>query len=231
MSLIVKNLTKKFPNIALGPYQLEITSGKIVGVLGTNGSGKSTLFEMITCHMDPDDGWIELNNHRLKRESHDLRKWIGYVPQTPNLPSWSTPNEILNYCAGLLELPNHQQKTQYQIEAWGLQTFLHQPLCTLSYGMLKRISLAIGFIHDPLLLILDEAFTALDISHIAHLKKEILLRKEKNKITILSTHVMSYAVELCHDIYLIKKGQSILLPKTVWQNDISGMALEKACLA
>ena len=99
---------------------------------------------------------------------------------------------------------------------WDCDSYKKKPICLCSHGMQKRVALALATIHKPELLILDEPFSGLDLFHTKALKEYIKSRKEEKKTTLLSTHIMPYAIELCDEVYIIKTGKILKLEK--WEN-------------
>lgn len=124
------------------------------------------------------------------------------------MPRWATGREILYYAATLHGIENPEGRVNEMLEFWDCKSYANRPIDTCSYGMLKRIGLALAVIHDPQVLILDEPFSGLDIFHIKALEEIILERSSRKKLTILSTHVIPYVAELCQRVIVIDRGQA-----------------------
>jgi ABC-type multidrug transport system ATPase subunit len=203
----VEELTKTYgKGFTLGPISCTFTAGSTVGILGKNGAGKSTFFELITGNADATTGRITLDNQTLTPDRPDLKRRLGYLPQHPVLPKWVTAREILSYAARLHHLPNPEVRVEENMQYWDCATYGTKPLGTLSYGMQKRVGLALATLHRPEILILDEPHSGLDLVHVKALDEAIRNRKKEGKITITSTHVAAFAASLCDLLYMIDQG-------------------------
>jgi ABC-type multidrug transport system ATPase subunit len=128
------------------------------------------------------------------------------------LPRWVTGREILAYAARLYQLSEPNKRVADAEAYWDCASFAHAPLATLSYGMSKRVTIALATLHDPECLILDEPFSGLDLFHIKALDAKIAARAKAGKLTILSTHVAPYTAGLCDQVYIIEAGATRALP-------------------
>jgi ABC-type multidrug transport system ATPase subunit len=215
MQLHIENLrrTHRASGFALGPVSFHLKPGECMAVLGRNGSGKSTLFEAITGHADIDEGEVRLGLDRMSPDQFMLKRRFGYLPQNPRLPPWVSAYELLQYASRMHQLAS--DAVERSLELWDCRDFAHKPISRCSYGMQKRIGLALATIHHPMVLILDEPFSGLDLYQLRTL--EDVIRARSQQITILSTHVMSHAIELCHQVIALQQGQVIHL--TSWGED------------
>ncbi len=201
-------LTKSYPGgFQLGPVDLSLREGETAAFLGTNGAGKSTLFQLLTANLDPTAGEIRLNGDKLTPDTPLLKRRLGYLPQNTVLPRWVTGREILDYAARLYGLAQADAVVTKAETYWDCASFSHKPLMALSYGMQKRVALALATLHDPDYLILDEPHSGLDLLHIRALDEAILRRARAGKTTILSTHIAPYTARLCDCVYIIEGGQ------------------------
>ena len=211
----IEQLTKTYGQaFTLGPISCAFKAGETVGILGKNGAGKSTLFELLTGNLDATSGQILLGQERLTPDRPDLKKRLGYLPQHPVLPKWVTGREILSYAALLHDLADREKRVQLAEIYWDCQDYAHKPIGTLSYGMQKRVGLALATLHDPDILILDEPHSGLDLFHVKALDEAIRRRASQGKTTIISTHVSSFAAAMCDHLYMIADGQ--LKPLSPW---------------
>ncbi len=204
--LKIDNLAKKFPAFQLGPIDFELHPGDSLALFGKNGAGKTTLFQLITGNMDATGGEATLEKRRIKPDIPEVKRRLGYLPQDAVLPKWSTPNEVLAYAARLYELPMPQEKTQERLAFWDCLDFGTRPISLCSYGMQKRVGLALATLHNPDVLILDEPFSGLDMFHIQALFQTIEQRIKQKSITILSTHVAPFASRLCNRAAILERG-------------------------
>ncbi len=206
--LEVHNLSRRHP----GGFELHSTSfslsrGTTHAILGLNGAGKSTLFQLLSANSFAASGTILLLGKVLRPEHYALKKNIGYLPQNLQLPPWISGKELLHYAARLYEIPAADQRISHMLDYWDCQSFAQLALGACSHGMQKRLALSLALLHDPLLLILDEPFSGLDLHHTRALEREILARRENGKLTILSTHVIPYVVDLCQSTAILDRGQ------------------------
>ena len=193
----------------LGPVDLQIALGRTVAVLGKNGSGKSTLFHLLTGNHDATAGTILIGGEKMHRGAYDLKRRLGYLPQHMDLPRWVTGFEILSYAARLYELADPKACIATAMDIWDFASYAYKPMAACSYGMQKRVGLALATFHDPQVLILDEPFSGLDLFHIKALEDTITTRRDGGRVTIVSTHVASYAARHCHQAYIIRAGRLV----------------------
>jgi ABC-type multidrug transport system ATPase subunit len=212
MNLIAQQVSKSFETFTLKPFSFTFPEGQCTAVLGANGAGKSTLFDLLVGQSDASSGSVSLGGERLTPESFQLKRQIGFLPQTPRLPAWVCAAELLHYAAKLYGLPSDLVSSQ--AERWDCQGFLHKPLTTCSLGMQKRVGLALSTLHNPQLLVLDEPFAGLDIYHLRTLEQMIIDRIAQRKTTILSSHVISFVVKLADSALIIKEGS--VFPLANW---------------
>jgi ABC-type multidrug transport system ATPase subunit len=206
--LLAEKLEKTYEEgFKLGPVDLALPAGATVAFLGKNGSGKSTLFELLTGNLDPTAGGVRLDGKALRPDTPELKRLLGYLPQNHALPRWVTGREILTYAARLYELPSPARRVADAEAYWDCASYAKAPLATLSYGMGKRVALALATLHDPPCLILDEPFSGLDLFHIKALDAKIAARAAAGRLTILSTHVAPYTAGLCDQVCIIEAGR------------------------
>jgi ABC-type multidrug transport system ATPase subunit len=122
------------------------------------------------------------------------------------LPKWVTGQDLLNYAALLHSLKDRQKRVQESMTFWDCASYKSKPLASCSFGMQKRIGLALATLHDPDCLILDEPFSGLDILHIHALEQAILKRNTDGKLTILSTHIIPFVVQSCTKVFILDEG-------------------------
>ncbi len=211
--LVLETLSKAFPqsHFQLGPLSLELEHGDSVALFGKNGAGKSTLFQMMTGHLRPDQGKIWLEGELMQAASFALKRRIGYLPQSLDLPRWVSAFDLLTYVLKLYEIPKLKEVREETLSRWDCHSYAHKPLAACSYGMQKRVGLALATVHKPQLLILDEPFSGLDLYHIKALE-DILEARKGQALTIVSTHVAAYAAKLNDRALTLKDGQMQELP-------------------
>jgi ABC-type multidrug transport system ATPase subunit len=198
-------------SFTLGPLDLEIERGTVIGVLGRNGAGKTTLFQLLTGNLDPTDGEVYFENQKVTLQNHAIKRRMGYLAQNFELPKWVTGQEVLSYAAGLHGIKD-PQTVESALVRWDCTGFANKPLGACSHGMKKRIALALVTLGNPDLLILDEPFSGLDIFHIKSLEELIKTRQTARQTTILSTHIIPFVAELADQMYFIESGRCEALP-------------------
>jgi ABC-type multidrug transport system ATPase subunit len=220
MNFKLSQLKKEFRGFTLGPIDLELIKGESVVIFGPNGAGKSTLFQIMTGNMDASDGLVEVDGERFFAENFLLKRRIGYLPQSIDLPKWVTPLEILRYAAKLHEFQDADQRVSESIAYWDLNHFSDRAIASCSYGMQKRIGLALATLHAPEFLILDEPFSGLDVLHLKALNAYLTSRNLSGKTSLISTHGTAYVNRLCSRALLIINGKlSEVSQWQSWSND------------
>lgn len=195
----------------LGPLTFQVVGGETIALLGKNGAGKTTLFQILTGNLDATDGEVRIAGEKLTPDRPDVKKRLGYLPQNPVLPRWVTGRELLRYAAALYGLSDKQGVTQ-ALTYWDAESYAGKPISTLSYGMQKRLGLALAMLHDPEVLILDEPFSGLDLFHIKALDDALNKRGQAAKVTIISTHEAASAARSCSRALILDAGKMTELP-------------------
>tara|TARA_B100001063_G_scaffold238941_1_gene261757 strand:+ start:43 stop:936 length:894 start_codon:yes stop_codon:yes gene_type:complete len=207
MSLVLKEITKKFGNIeALRGVSLSLKKGEIVGLLGPNGAGKSTLMKILTGYYKQWDGKGTLFNKDLKTELKIIQQNVGYLTENNPLYQEMYVQEYIKYTADLYRLVN--PKIEELIKQIGLSEYKHKKIQTLSKGYKQRVGLAAALIHNPKLLILDEPTTGLDPNQILEIRK-LIRAFGKEKTVLLSTHILQEVDALCDRVIIINKGKIV----------------------
>ena len=208
----VKELYKYFgENKAVNDLSFEVKDGEIYGLIGPNGSGKSTTMEIISGIIKPTKGEVLVNNIDVINNSNDVKKILGYVPESPVLYESLTPIELFNFIGGLRNIQDEKliKRVNYFIKAFDLEKYLDQYIGTLSFGTKQKVSIITAFLHNPNILIMDEAMNGLD-PKVARILREILLQfKNKGKNMIFSTHVLPLAEMICDRVGVIFNGKII----------------------
>ncbi len=205
-----RNVTKRFATqLALDDVSISVPAQSIFGLLGPNGAGKTTLIRIINQITAPDSGSIFLNGQPMKRE--DVLK-IGYLPEERGLYKKMKVGEQSLYLAQLKGL-NHAEamrRLKYWFKKLEITDWWGKKVEELSKGMQQKVQFVTTVLHEPKLLIFDEPFTGFDPINVNQIKNEILFLRERGATIIFSTHNMSSVEELCDNITLINKAQTIL---------------------
>ena len=171
MSIVVKNLIKEYGlQKAVNDISFSVNKGEIVGFIGPNGAGKSTTMKIITGYIRDYSGTVEVNGLELSQNLIDVKRQIGYLPEHNPLYLEMYVREYLRFVAGIHKLGKQStQRIDEVIELTGLGLEQNKKLGSLSKGYRQRVGLASALIHDPAVLILDEATTGLDPNQIVEI--------------------------------------------------------------
>ena len=204
----VENLTKYYGDFcAVDQINLDIKKGEIVGLLGPNGAGKTTILRMLTGYFLPTSGSIRVNEHSVYDNPLEIKKLMGYLPESAPLYYGMLVYDFLEYIASIRELDKNTKiaRIRQLVDLCGLNQIMHSPIGELSKGFKQRVGLAHAMMSDPEILILDEPTSGLDPNQIVEIR-EIIRRIGKEKTVILSTHILSEAEATCDRIVIINKG-------------------------
>lgn len=209
MSLIVRNIHKKFGNItALHDVSFTIEAGGVVALLGENGAGKSTLLRLLAGFYEADAGEIMLNGTAVQENRLDYLRMIGYVPEISALYGEMKVYDFLALAAKIRGLSGQQRHKRLikAVQQMDLNGVLEQKNETLSKGYKKRVALAAALLAEPKLLLLDEPTEGLDPKQ-KQILRQIIRAYAKQHMVILSTHTLEDVEVLAEHILLIHKGK------------------------
>ena len=218
----IQNIQKRFKRLqALNDINAEFTKGQVVALIGPNGSGKTTLIKSILGLVRPDSGTIYFNNLAVSENVH-YRKDIGYMPQIGRYPDNMKIGQLFRMIKNIRTIDKIDEELYYKFK---LDTILDKPMRALSGGTRQKVSAALAFLFDPDILILDEPTAGLDPLSSEILKAKILSEKEKGKLILITSHVLSDLEELTTHIMYLQEGKLIFY-KT-WQELQSETGEEK----
>jgi len=199
-------------NKKIGPVNLKIKKGEIVGFLGPNGSGKTTCIRLILGLIKASSGTVKINGFDPINNHVQALRNVAYSPELPNIQSFLSPKEFLNLISH--ELPYFKNNTIRQneinkiLELVGLREYTDVKVAKLSKGMIQRLSVAQALIGSPETLILDEPMIGLDPAGSAHFRKVFRdFASKKNGTVFMSSHIMSEVESLCTSIVIIHRGK------------------------
>lgn len=211
MSIQVTQLTKIYgTQHAVDGISFELKKGEIVGFLGPNGAGKSTTMKMISGYLEPTAGSILVGGMNVAENPIEIRKKIGYLPESNPLYFDMYVREYLLFAASLHQIANHKIKDKVEevIALTGLQKECHKKIGALSKGYKQRVGLAQAIIHDPEVLILDEPTSGLDPNQLVEIR-ELIVSLGKEKTVLLSTHIMQEVASMCNSAIVISNGKIV----------------------
>lgn len=214
-AIITENLTKTYKNgvKAVNGVSFTVRPGEIFGLLGPNGAGKSTTVRILATLTYADGGTARVAGHDVRTESEAVRRRIGYVAQASGVDKYQTGRENLVLQGHLLRVPGRELggRVDELLELVGLTEAANRTVQTYSGGMKRRLDLALGLIHRPSVLFLDEPTTGLDPETRAILWQDLQrLRREQNLAVLLTTHYLEEADQLCDRLAIIDHGRVVV---------------------
>ncbi|GAP06677.1 ABC-type multidrug transport system, ATPase component [Anaerolinea thermolimosa] len=205
----VTGLTKDYGSRrAIHDLTFNARKGEILGFLGPNGAGKTTTMRILTGFMPPTSGTVEIGGYDVIDHSLEVRRIVGYLPETVPLYPDMTVREYLEYMASLRHLKNIEKRVTETLEQVGMADRANGYISNLSKGMRQRVGLAQALIHQPEVLILDEPTIGLDPAQVVNIRK-LIKEIGQNKTVILSTHILPEAQQICDRVMIINKGHIV----------------------
>jgi len=207
----IKNITKRFGDFtAVNNLSFSIQPGEVVGFLGPNGAGKSTTMKMLTGFLEPSDGDISVAGLDIDSDALAIKQQIGYLPEGAPAYGDMTPAQFLNFIADVRGLMGRKKQARIArvIKNVELESVLDRPIDNLSKGFKRRVGLAQAIIHDPKVLVLDEPTDGLDPNQ-KHQVRQLIKNMAKDKIVIVSTHILEEVTAVCNRAIIIANGTKI----------------------
>ncbi len=209
--IAVRNLTKTFGRTpAVDDITFDVSRGEVLGFLGPNGAGKTTTMRILTCYLTPDRGSAKLAGYDTRDESLEVRKRVGYLPESAPLYEDMDVVAYLAFVAEVRGIPRAERpgRIRRMIDTCGLEKVLGRNVGELSKGYKQRVGLAQTLIHDPDILILDEPTTGLDPSQIIEIR-ELIKKIGEERTVILSTHILPEVEATCSRVLIINEGRIV----------------------
>jgi ABC-2 type transport system ATP-binding protein len=224
--IAVEKLSRRFGAIqAIDSISLEVAAGEIFGLLGSNGAGKTTTLECVLGLTLPDTGRIEICG--VDARQRRAREKTGAVLQATGLQDKITPREALNLFAAFYPAAI---ESSILLERFGLTDKANAAYETLSGGQKQRLALALAFVGDPQVLLLDEPTTGLDPQIRREVQNHIRALKAEGRAALLSTHDMDEAAQLCDQVAVIARGKIVATGAPRDLIGDSGASLEEVIL-
>jgi ABC-2 type transport system ATP-binding protein len=214
-AIVVEHLTKTYRNgvQALSGVSFAVQKGEIFGLLGPNGAGKSTTVRILVTLTMPDGGRAMVAGHDVMAEPDAVRHRIGYVAQASGVDKWGTGRENLTLQAQIERVPKNliRDRVNELLEWVGLSDAAERLVHTYSGGMKRRLDIAMGLVHEPDVLFLDEPTTGLDPESRSALWRDLVRLREDRKITVLvTTHYLEEADRLCDRLAIVDHGKVVV---------------------
>lgn len=207
MSIKVQGVTKNYgEQKALDNITFGVNTGEIVGFLGPNGAGKSTMMKIITGFIPATTGTVFINDTEISTDNPELRRSIGYLPENNPLYPEMYVREYLEFVSSIYSRTPDKKRINEIIGLTGLAPEQKKKIGSLSKGFRQRVGLAQALIHDPSVLILDEATSGLDPNQIIEIRN-LIITAGREKTVMFSTHIMQEAEAVCDRIIIINKGK------------------------
>jgi ABC-2 type transport system ATP-binding protein len=207
----VEGLTKRYArNIAVKNISFEVGKGEIVGFLGKNGAGKTTTMRVLTCFLPPTAGKASVAGFDVLEQSLEVRKRIGYLPETPPLYPEMEIATYLTFVAKLKGIPTGDiaKRVDEVCERTSIADHKHTIIGKLSKGYRQRVGLAQAIIHNPPVLILDEPTSGLDPEQQRE-ARQLIASLSGDHTIILSTHILSEVEQSCSKVIIINNGEIV----------------------
>ncbi|MCC7533538.1 MAG: ABC transporter ATP-binding protein [Bacteroidia bacterium] len=203
--IILDNLTKQYGKLSvLNQLSVEFNSGECVALIGPNGCGKTTLIKSILGMVVPNAGNILFKNKTIKNDV-TYRNYIGYMPQIGRYPDNMTIGQVLEMIKSVRKYSGELDLDLYH--AFAIEELLNKKMRTLSGGTTQKVSAVLAFLFNPELLILDEPTAGLDPIASEVLKEKIIKEKQKGKLILITSHILSELDELVSHITLMHEGK------------------------
>lgn len=206
----IEHINKRFKKLqALEDINAEFHKGQVISLIGPNGSGKTTLIKLILGMVRPNTGKIFVDDKLIDNDPA-YREKIGYMPQIGRYPDNMKIGQLFKM---LMQIRNKEEEKldKALIEQFELEKIFEKPMRTLSGGTRQKVSAAIAFLFDPPILILDEPTAGLDPLASEILKEKIITEKEKHKLILITSHILSDLDELTSHIMYMQEGKMLFL--------------------
>ena len=207
----VEGLTKRYArNVAVDHISFEVEKGQIVGFLGPNGAGKTTTMRMLTCFMPPTEGSAQVAGFDVRESPMEVKRRIGYLPETPPLYPEMEVIEYLNFVGRIkgVAKANLAGRIDEVMQKCAVTDVRTKEIGKLSKGYRQRVGLAQAIVHNPDVLILDEPTSGLDPHQIIE-TRDLIKGLSGDHTIILSTHILPEVEQTCQRVMIINRGKLV----------------------
>ena len=230
------DLSKSYGSFrALAPLNLTVPRGEMFGFLGPNGAGKTTTIRLMMGILVPSGGSIRIAGLDCHRESAEVKRHVGYLPNNPDFYDYLRGRENLQFVGKMHGLSRAESSTRADrlLTDLGLESVTEEFAVNYSIGMKKKLGLACALIHEPSVLILDEPTNGLDPRASRDVQQRLRRSADEGTTIFLSTHILEMAERLCSRIGIVHHGELVATgsPQELKQNVTAGGTLEEVFLA
>ena len=206
----IDHLTKRYGDLyAVHDVSLAIPRGSVYGLIGPNGAGKTTTFSVLATLLRPTSGSVTVAGFDPARQARDVRRHLGYMPDTMGVYDGLRVDEYLEFFAASYKVPRHRWRATLDtlLELVDLGTKRDAMVNSLSRGMKQRLSLARALVHDPDVLVLDEPASGLDPRARVELRNLLVELRSMGKTIVVSSHILAELTEMCTEVGILEKGR------------------------
>ena len=207
----VKGITKFYGDFkALDDVSFSVKKGEVLGFLGPNGAGKSTTMKVLTTYISASEGTASVDGFDVHVNPHEVRKRIGYLPDTPPVYPEMTVEEYLRFAAKLRGVPADKldERVGDAMELTETLAERDQRIGTLSHGFRQRVGIAQAIVHEPELVVLDEPISGLDPVQIVEMR-DLVRSLGGERTVVVSSHILGEISETCDRIFVIGNGEIV----------------------
>ena len=194
--------------LAVDAVSFNLKQGEVVGFLGPNGAGKSTTLKMIAGFLSPDKGSIQFNGLSIQQDSIEVKKMVGYLPESNALYDQLYVKEYLQFLSSVHHIENATQRIAQVIEQTGLGLMQHKKIASLSKGYKQRLGIAGAIIHQPKLVLLDEPTSGLDPNQLVEIRA-LIQSLSKDALILFSTHILQEVNAICDRVLVLHQGKLV----------------------
>jgi len=211
--IVVENLVKVYPGDvkALDGVSFKVGRGEVCGYLGSNGAGKSTTIKIIGGMMSATGGQVTVGGYDVLREPENVKKIIGYVPESGALFLSLTPYDFLEFVCRMYDIPGdeYDRRINSFMEMFDLKNEVNTPMHTFSKGMRQKVLIISSLIHDPEIIIWDEPLSGIDYNTTMVVRNLVKELSAAGKTFFYSTHLIESVDKICTKIVILNSGRVV----------------------
>ena len=211
-SIVVENLTRSFNDfLAVDKISFSVPKGQICGYLGPNGAGKTTTVKMLTGMIKITEGKAEIDNYDIIKEPLEVKRKIGYVPESGALYENLTPSEYLNMIGSLYHLADEvlENKIDEFLKIFKLKNSKNDRMNTFSKGMKQKVVISAALLHNPDVIFFDEPLNGLDANSALLLKELVRNLANQGKTIFYCSHILEVVEKICERVIIINEGKIV----------------------